>query len=206
MKEQNNPQETLNDIRNMMERSSRFISLSGYSGVFIGLMAIASVTWFCFQYSINPFDPNFDYLLLPVEHYTDGLILGFVLFAASIATATALTIARSKRMKISVWNASAKRLLWNMAVPIAFGTAFCLVLFPSHPDLLLPLSLLFYGLSLFNASNYTLPSIRTLGVIEMILSLICLVWMDFHVLIWTIGFGVMHIIYGVYMYNKFEKR
>ncbi len=40
MDSQHQPLETLQDIKRMMERSSRFISLSGWSGISAGICAL----------------------------------------------------------------------------------------------------------------------------------------------------------------------
>ncbi len=202
-KEDNNPVETLNDIKNLMERSSKFISLSGFSGILIGILTIICVSWFCSAYDIDPL--NMDYDDLPDQHFSVALFAAMGLMFASIAIATFMTVRRANQMKVSIWGLASKRLFINMFTPLSIGILFCLVLFFSHIDLVVPLSLMFYGMSLFNAGNYTQQGIRSLGVVEMFLGVLCLVFMEYHILIWTIGFGLMHVIYGAYMYFKFEK-
>ena len=204
--EDNNPVETLNDIRNLMERSSKFISLSGFSGIIIGILTIICVTLYCNHYGINPLNLDYDYLgTLPKEHFNVALISALGLMLASIGIATFMTARRASEMKVSIWGLASKRLFINMFIPLSVGIVFCFILLYDHVDLVLPLSLVFYGMSLFNAGNYTQQSIRSLGLVEMILGIICLAFIQYHIIIWTIGFGLMHVVYGTYMYFKFEK-
>jgi hypothetical protein len=201
-----NPAETLNDIRNLMERSSKFISLSGFSGVIIGSMAILCVAWYCSYYGINPLHVDYDYLAsLPAEHTSVALACALGLMLLSITVTMLLTAQRAAKMKVSIWGQASKRLVVNMFIPLSAGLVFCLALFFRHIDLVLPVSLLVYGMALFNAGSYTQQAIRSLGMVEMLLGILCMIFIEYHILIWTIGFGMMHILYGAYMYFKFEK-
>ena len=68
-----------------------------------------------------------------------------------------------------------------------------------------PASLIFYGISLVNASKYTLTDIRYLGVMEIILGLINTQFIDYGLYFWATGFGLLHIIYGAMMWWKYER-
>jgi hypothetical protein len=97
-------------------------------------------------------------------------------------------------------------MLVNMLIPLVTGAVFCLILLSNHQIVLLaPASLIFYGLSLVNASKYTIEDIRYLGVIEIILGLSSAWWIDLGLINWTIGFGVLHILYGLFLHSKHEK-
>jgi len=71
--------------------------------------------------------------------------------------------------------------------------------------LIAPVMLVFYGLALINASKYTLNDIRYLGYAETVIGLIACFFVDYGLLAWTIGFGALHIIYGLMMFYKYEK-
>ncbi|HRH38627.1 MAG TPA: hypothetical protein PK760_09790, partial [Flavobacteriales bacterium] len=104
-----------------------------------------------------------------------------------------------------LWDASARRLMINMLVPLAMGGFFCLALFYyGLPGLVPPATLVFYGLALFNASKYTLDEVRWLGVSELVLGLVALFWLEAGLLFWALGFGVLHIFYGGLMYLRHE--
>jgi hypothetical protein len=113
---------------------------------------------------------------------------------------------RGLRTGQGIWDASASRLVVNIAVPLVSGGVFCLALFLYHLPWLVPAAtLIFYGLALFHASKFTLDEIRWLGLSELVLGLIALIWVDAALLIWTIGFGVLHIFYGAVMYFRYER-
>jgi hypothetical protein len=44
-----------------------------------------------------------------------------------------------------------------------------------------------------------------LGICEIGLGLIASIYMGYGLLFWAVGFGVLHIIYGIVMYMKYER-
>ena len=72
--------------------------------------------------------------------------------------------------------------------------------------LVAPTTLVFYGLALLNASKYTLGDVKYLGYTQVILGLICAVFPNYGFWFWVIGFGFMHIVYGLIMYVKYDKK
>jgi len=185
------PIQQLNEIRNLMERSSRFISLSGLSGISAGTIALAgaSLAWF---------KSNATQAFL----ITDAVVV----LAVAIVSAIYFTTRRARLSGQKVWDRSAKRLLVNLFLPLAAGGLFCLILIYHNLFSLLPsASLIFYGLALINASKYTLPEIRVLGVAEVILGLSAGLFTEQGLFFWAAGFGLFHIIYGLAMYNRYEK-
>ena len=106
-----------------------------------------------------------------------------------------------------MWDASAKRLLWNMMIPLSAGGVFCLALFYyGLPGLVPPATLVFYGLALFNASKFTLDEVKWLGISELVLGIIALFWLQAGLMFWALGFGVLHIFYGGLMYLRYERK
>ncbi|HWB62829.1 MAG TPA: hypothetical protein VG603_04905 [Chitinophagales bacterium] len=204
--------EQLRHIRNMMERSSRFISLSGLSGVFAGFFALAGAGAFYFYLHRKLNYAYTEYArAVPVE-----LSLGFrwfcILDAAAVVTLSLLfavffttRMAKSKGQKI--WDASARRMLFNLAVPLISGGIYCLVLLHyGWFGMVAPATLIFYGLALLNASKYTLDEIKWLGLSEIALGLIGCFFIGYGITLWAIGFGVLHIIYGLMMYARYETK
>jgi hypothetical protein len=185
------PIEQLNEIRNLMERSSRFISLSGSAGVLAGAAALggAAIAWFA--------DDVTTLFLM-----TDAIIVLIIALSAGIY----FTVRRAARNKEKIWDRSARRLVLNMMIPLAAGGLFCLILLTHDQASLLPsATLVFYGLALVNASKYTLPDIRILGIAEIVLGLVAGWFTGYGLIIWAVGFGLLHIIYGIAMYNRYEK-
>ncbi|MFL5763078.1 MAG: hypothetical protein ACJ77K_03990 [Bacteroidia bacterium] len=205
MTDQKEHLQQLSDIRSMMERSSRCISLSGLSGVFAGVFALVGA----YLAKVKIYELN-DYM-----RGTDDLYNGLIYLLADAATVliasllvgTLLTVRNSRRKGVAVWDSTARRLLINLAIPLATGGLFCLILL-YHGDIgmVAPATLIFYGLALINASKYTFNDIRYLGVCEIILGLAASLYIGYGLLFWAIGFGVLHIVYGTVMYFKYERK
>jgi hypothetical protein len=75
-----------------------------------------------------------------------------------------------------------------------------------HFGLVAPVSLIFYGVALINSSKYTFGTVKYLGIGEVIIGLIAAYFPGNGLLFWALGFGVLHIIYGVFMYLKFDRK
>ncbi len=203
--------EAIGDIRSMMEQSSRFISLSGLSGVFAGIFALLgamaaywyldlgwNAAYYSYAYSSNgAINPDF---------FTFFAIDGLLVLSASLLVCVFLTTRNARKKGLSIWGTTAKRLLFNLFIPLVAGGFFCLILLKQgEVGLVAPATLIFYGLALINASKYTLNDIRYLGVCQIILGLTAGVFIGYGLLFWALGFGVLHIVYGVVMYVKYEK-
>jgi hypothetical protein len=204
---------TLTDIRNLMERSSRFLSLSGLSGVFIGIYALAGTAagWW-YVNSNNYVLTSYYSLATAPEGKTNQSFLDFfiadaaIILLLSLITGFVLTQKKAKQQGLKIWDATAKRMLINLIIPLLTGGVYCLVLlYHQQIDLVAPSMLIFYGLALLNASKYTYNDIRYLGVLEILLGLTASLHVGYGLIFWGIGFGVLHIIYGISMYYKYER-
>jgi hypothetical protein len=200
--------QTLTEIKQLMERSSRFISLSGLSGVFAGIYALAGAGA---AYWYLDLDGLGYYSGTRIMNYSRRNELGFVFLIAlivlvlAIGTGIFLTTRKAKKDGNSIFDNTAKKLIINLCIPLCTGGLFCLALIYHGALLYVPAAMLvFYGLSLLHASNYTRSDIRILGYAEIILGLISIYIIGYGFLFWTLGFGVLHIVYGTYMYFKYE--
>ncbi|MDH5604258.1 MAG: hypothetical protein OEY51_09970, partial [Cyclobacteriaceae bacterium] len=164
----------LTEIRSIMERSSRFISLSGLSGIMAGIYALAGA---CVAYNIIYQSPYILYDSIRTMDLSPGVVLLFadalaVIFL-TIVTGIYLTAKKAKKEGLTVWDKSAQRLMINLFIPLATGGAFILIIYlRGYYSIISSLLLIFYGLSLINASKYTLSDIRYLGISEIILGLV----------------------------------
>lgn len=209
---QNEHLEALKDIRSIMDRSSRFISLSGLSGIFAGAYALIGALAACNYLNIKISDSNYYHSALSEDgSYRISFLLFFILDAglvllASLLTVYFFTVKKAKKAGQKLFDKTAIRLAVNLFIPLVSGGVFCLILL-SHKQvgLIAPCMLLFYGLALINASKYTLDDIRYLGLCEIGLGLISAYYLGFGLLFWSIGFGILHIIYGAMMYNKYDR-
>ena len=207
MKETSDHLNDLQEIRSLMERSSRFISLSGLSGIVAGLFALigAAVAYWYLDMKLNGRN-DYLYKLSEREFYTfffaDAAIVLFLALSAGVF----FTVRQAKRKQQKIWDKTSKRLLINMAIPLAVGGYFCLVLlFNGVVGLIAPAALIFYGLALLNASKFTLEDIRYLAFCEIGLGIVNTLYTGYGLLFWAFGFGVLHIVYGTVMYFKYEK-
>jgi hypothetical protein len=211
MKQNQEPIQQLNEIRNLMERSSRFISLSGLSGVSAGIIALigAGVAFFYLDFDqryfvINRYFAEMSYLKLGNSWLFITLDALIVLLLA-LFSGVYFTTRKSRKQGLKVWDNTARRMLINLFIPLSTGGIFCLILLYHHLIFLVaPATLIFYGLALLNASKYTLHEIRGLGISEIILGLMAAWLVGYGLLFWAIGFGVMHIFYGLMMYFRYE--
>ncbi len=214
MKSQEEQLAELRQIRSIMERSTRFIGLSGFSGVAAGLCALIGAAILYFYLNAYPFEGDYSNYLKAVQ--TDkkwGLSYRtFIFLDGSITAICAIifgiffTMQKANKKGQSIFNQSALRLLFNLAVPLLTGGIFCFALLYYGLIFLIPATtLVFYGLALFNGSKFTLHEVQYLGFSEIILGLGALFIVDYSIEIWAIGFGVLHIVYGALMYYKYEK-
>lgn len=212
MNSQNEHLETLNEIRTMMERSTKFISLSGLSGVAAGVVALIGAGMVYLYLGTQPFSHEPHYYVKAIGMEKWGLnYLEFFFIDALLVLLSALgmgyyfTNRRAQQKGQKMWDATSLRLGINMFIPLAAGGLFCLaLLYHGYVGLVAPSTLLFYGLALVNASKYTLNDIRNLGLCEIALGLIAMIFIGYGLEFWAIGFGLLHIVYGIMMYNKYE--
>ncbi len=196
----------LTEIRSMMERSSRFISLSGLSGVFAGMFALVGA-YIAYNRILEDNEGEYLNLLENTPLLRFIVIDGIVVLTFSLIFAFYFTARQAKRKGLKLWDNTSRRLLVNMGVPLIAGGFFCLILLQQAPHLIDSATLVFYGLALINASKYTYDDVKYLGYIEVVLGLACGLMNEWRIglLFWSLGFGVLHIAYGIVMYKKYER-
>jgi len=199
----------LQEIRSMMERSSRFLSLSGLSGISAGLIAVAGA--FVAGWYINN---NIKGVSISVNSGGDVqpkdvlflLLIALAVLISAIGSAIYFALRKARIQQLPVWNKAAKRTLINLLIPLITGAFFCMLLYRYGLFLLIgPTTLVFYGLALLHASIYTLQEIRYLAYSEIILGLIALALPGYGLIFWAFGFGFLHIVYGALMYFRYER-
>lgn len=208
MSEERDYSRDLAEIRSMMERSSKFMSLSGLAGVMAGIYALAGAyvaySYFGFTPDKIMYTPAAPGTLSSSLPQVTGLALLVLILA--IGTAIYLSSRKASRRGEIAWNATSRRLMANMAVPlIAGGILILIFLSKGLIGLIAPSTLLFYGLALYNASKFTFDDLKFLGLIQMALGLASFYFISYGLLLWAIGFGVVHIFYGIYMHFRYER-
>jgi len=208
----------LASIRGLMERSSKFISLSGLSGILAGVYALIGA-WLA-HHILYSFTPELSTFPTDNNEPVTGLFYGgtyrmlewqliFIAFAVlllSVLTGIILSYRKAKRKGQPIWGKASQSLLFYMATPLVTGGLLIIIfILRGHYSVVAPASLIFYGLSLVGASNFTFTMVKYLGLLEIVLGLITACLPGYGLLFWAIGFGVLHIVYGSMMYFKYDR-
>jgi hypothetical protein len=208
MKKEKDYSRDITEIRSMMERSTRFMSLSGLSGVLAGIYALVGAF---VAYRLFYADHSIMINTIPEEQgifsdLSNLIILALVILVMAVGTAVILSLKKSRAEGAGIWNSTARRLVVNMAIPLVTGGIFILILISRGLiGFMAPATLIFYGLALVNASKFTLEEIRSLGIVQIIIGLLAFYFIEYSLLLWALGFGVMHVVYGIIMHVKYEK-
>ena len=193
----------LSEIKNLMSKSSKFISLNGLSGILAGVYALIGAVYAFWLVSQS----GQEYLSLDGTVFRLVILDLLIVGTLSVGTAIFLTTKKASKNDEQIWDSLTKRLLTSFIVPLVAGGIYILIILHQQPyGQTAALMLLFYGLALLNASKYTLGDIKYLGYTQTILGLLCAILPDFGFWFWTLGFGVMHVIYGASIFYKYDRK
>lgn len=199
-------QEDLLHIRSMMERSSRFISLSGLSGVFAGITALIGG-----GFAFKLLEANgIDCLDAKNQEYSPELIqqlitIAILILLLALFFGILFTVRKSRKNNLVIWTATTRKMLLGLLVPLLAGGFFCVALiYHGMFVLVAPSTLIFYGLALINAGYYTFSDIKYLGLSEVVLGIMALFFLWGGLIFWMLGFGVLHIFYGLLLFKKYK--
>lgn len=199
------PGDDLQAIRSIMERSSKFLSLSGLSGVLAGIIALtgAAVAWlFILQ------GQTYAEFLIDLRYGPAALLLvadAMVVLILAFSGAAIFSLRKAKKAGLPFWSPTTRRVLLHLFIPLATGgVVIALLIARRQPDLIAPAMLIFYGLALVNTGKFTFGEIHYLGLTQIVLGLLALGYTGQGLLLWALGFGVMHILYGTLMYLRHE--
>lgn len=203
--------EAIQDIRNMMRKSTRFLSLSGLSGVFAGIFAMigATVAWFYLDFirEHNPYTGDGTVTFSLNEVYLNFILIAGSVLLLSVLMAYYFSNKKARKQGLTLFDHTALRALVNLCIPLGAGGVFCIaLLYHGSVVYIAPAMLLFYGMALINASKYTYTDIRYFGICEIVLGLVNSFNLGHGLLYWTIGFGVLHIVYGASMWLRYERK
>ncbi|MEP5340515.1 MAG: hypothetical protein ABJL44_02890 [Algibacter sp.] len=195
----------ISEIKDLMNKSSRFMSLSGLSGILAGIYALIGAFFAKTKYDefISSGGRNYEYCS---TINLDLIAIALTVIALAMVTGIVLTYKKAKKSEQSMWDTSSKRLLFNFFAPLLAGGLFCLSLIQYQVyGLVAPATLVFYGLACLNASKYTVGDVRYLGISNIILGLISTQFIGYGLYFWALGFGGLHIFYGALMHFKYDR-
>lgn len=202
-----NPQNDLAQIRSIMERSTRFLSLSAWAAIMAGIYALIGAA---LAYRIIYYSPTVRYQALTEGLFSPGALPLFLtaitVFILAAGTGLWLSYLKARKAGQKLWNRAAVRAAVNFAIPMVAGAAFVLIMYNrGYYSLLAASTLVFYGLALINAGNFTFSDIRKLGIWEVLIGLLAALFPANGLIFWALGFGVLHLIYGTILYYKYER-
>jgi hypothetical protein len=190
------PIKDLAEIRSIMERSTRILSLSGLAGISVGMVALCGAALFLWLQSNAA----------PDQLRRDGILLALGVLLLSITFAVLFSRRMARRQGLPTWNQPAKFLITELAIPMAAGGVMCAGLLLHEAYFLLPSTMLtFYGLALVNASKFAVREVRWLGLTQILLGLLAAFLPQWGLALWAAGFGGVHILYGMRIFTSYEK-
>jgi hypothetical protein len=194
----------ISSIRSIMERSTKFISLSGLSGVLAGLYALAgSFIAFRMIYSEEPVVSRYQE---PLVYYWPLFLVALAVFLLSLITGVLLGIRKAKKKGERFWNLVTRRMIVSIAIPLfTGGMLIAILLLRGEYFIIAPLCLIFYGLALVAGSQYTFTDLKWLGFCEIGLGLVAALFPGYGLVLWSAGFGLLHILYGSIMHVKYDR-
>lgn len=202
--------EDLKTIKKIMEESSRFLSLSGLSGLFAGFLAVVGGSIAHFGILKNKTVFNVESLsMLSVKEISSIkiqlLAVALLVLFFALAGAFYFSFRKARLRGQKIWTPVSRRMLLNLCIPLAAGAFFILILYFAEQWLLIvPAMLIFYGLALISAGKFTYNEVFYLGLAELLTGFLSGVLQEFIVLFWIFGFGFLHIVYGLFMYRKYK--
>jgi hypothetical protein len=199
-------QEDLESIRHLMERSVKFISLSGLSGILSGVYALIGAALAYYQIYSGEVVRTVEYYQGHIPIVRNLILIAVVVLVASLVTGWWFSFRKAKKLNTRIWNETSRRLLMNLSIPLVVGGIFTLLLvYHGHYNVVAASVLIFYGLALINASSNLYEEVRYLGYCELVVGLIAAALPGYGLYFWAVGFGLLHILYGSMMYNKYDR-
>jgi phosphoribosylaminoimidazole (AIR) synthetase len=164
MQENKQSLEELNEIKSLMIKSTRFLSLSGLSGVSAGIVALICSYIAFIILGDDSVLRSVDYDAPVIQKYRwisiDSVKLlvvdGVVALFLAIVFGFYFTWRKARKSQQKVFTSIAFRMITNLAIPLFVGGVFALAaLYYKDYYLIAPLTLIFYGLAIVP------PKIRT---------------------------------------------
>ena len=211
MKEQE-IKETLNDIKDLMERSQKVLYIDGASGIVAGFWALigAAVVSFWVYGSFSPLWGAWINPIRKADWSTFFIVAGVctVVFGAAFKTVWEMSkrMAERKGMDFKL-DAGSRHLLGRFFTVMVVGGLACLTpLFNGLWNMVPGVMLVFYGLAMVIISPIALKVsiMKYIGYADILLGIAALAFAPWGIMLWAIGFGIIHIVWGIWFHLRFD--
>jgi len=202
-------------VKEMMEKSSKFSSLSGLSIIYTGILALIGgvIIYFDLSFSLSEKEISYSQLINrnanPDDLYTKVKLLVYIASVILILSLLLLYVSaksKAKKEQVNLFTSSFARTLKSLFVPLFSGGIFSLFLIHHGLyGLVAPATLIFYGLGLINASKHSYDELEKLGYVELFLGISASYFMGTGLIFWVIGFGFGHVLFGIYLHFKYDR-
>jgi hypothetical protein len=201
-KQPNDYAKDISEIRTMMEKAAVFKPLMGLSGIFAGMYALAGAYLVTWVFAFQPESASGDLAQLDFS----VLLTAIVVLVAAVGTILYFSWRKANQSKAPLWTTGSRQLVLHTGIPLLTGGVFVLLLMQHGlTGLLAPTTLVFYGLALVNAARYSYNELRAFGLFEITLGLAGIAFPAYGVLLWAVGFGFLHIVYGFIMHFRYDQ-
>lgn len=218
MNQELSPLESIQEIKSYMQKSTRFLSLSGWSGIWVGSCGIISGLFA--MYLINDSDINpLNYHYYGAGYQTESfyslkevlrfklLLVEIITFVVALAGGFFFSVKKARKDGVIFLNHVFRRMAINFSIPLVTGGFVCLAFMRYNMLIFIaPTTLVFYGISLLMIARDTLDEVKKLAIFEILLGILSFYFLRYNMIIWIFGFGVLHIVYGIIMRNKYDRK
>lgn len=183
--ERKQAQEALAYIRQTMESASTFTALSGWGLVAVGIVGLASagLAW-------RSAVPE------RLSVWVPAALVGVV--CAGVANGL-----KARRLDMPLWSGSFRKVAWVMVPVLAAGALLTVALVGADARHLLPGTwLALYGAGVTAGGTFSLRAVRWMGLALIVLGALALWQPQYSILFLATGFGVLHILFGLYLVAK----
>lgn len=187
----------LERIRALMERATRYSHLSGWSAIVAGGLAMAGAV-LCWKLRVNF---NHPFCATPL-----AAIWGSVLVLA-LGQHVAFTVASARRRGEPAWTHLTRQVVISMLPSFFVGAAITgYGLQTGQLDLLPPIWMLAYGMSLLALGLFAGPKIQGVGILFLLLGAATLWWFqEYGLRMMLVSFGGLHVLLGAWIVWKLRK-
>jgi len=179
------------------------LSLQGIPGIIFGIISIIFI-W-TVQLILTDYSLGAEGIaMLPISFFEIFIAVFSVIYILiSYFTITIINKRRRKKVNLKGWDINSKKIR-NVFLSYLFAGGILTYFFVSegYLKLIIPTSLILYGIACFLTNKYTIGSSKILGLLLILNGIAAFLSPPFMFYLWGVGFGFYPIIYGIYFFKK----